>query len=63
MKYVVYSPDDIPIKPKPFSSQRAAMKGLDRWIERFKPQGYYKTASGERIPLEQLRARCRGGVR
>jgi hypothetical protein len=32
----------------------AAEKGLVEWIERYRQQGYYKDARGNRIPVDQL---------
>jgi hypothetical protein len=58
MKYHVLSPDNLPIKPKPFSSREAAERGLDEWLTRFVPQGYYRTDDCERIPLDKIKARC-----
>lgn len=57
MKIVVLSPDNLPIRPRPFPSMQAAQKGLADWCKRFEHQGYYASASG-RIELALLRERC-----
>lgn len=55
----VMSPDGVAIAPEPFPDHASAESGLRAWAERFAAQGYYAAASGERIPLPELRARCR----
>jgi hypothetical protein len=55
----VISPDGLPITPVPFPTRAAAVAALDRWCQRFIAQGYYATATGERIPLAELPTRCR----
>lgn len=57
-RYVVLSPDDLPIRPRPFPSRRAAERALAAWCGRFTLQGYYKACAG-RLSLEELPARCR----
>lgn len=58
-EYIVLSPDGIPIRPHGFPSVKAAEKSLELWMKGYLRQGYYHTAQGERIPLNQLRDRCK----
>lgn len=55
---VVESPDGIAIAPTPFGDRAAAEAGVAAWATRYASQGCYVTASGERIPLAELPARC-----
>ena len=54
---LVLSPDGLPIRMTPFQTAEAAEIFIAEWIERYKVQGYYSTACGERIPLADLRGR------
>lgn len=58
-KYVIVSPDNIPILETDAASEEAAWKLFRGWVRRYSKQGYYSTASGERIPCVDLRDRCR----
>jgi hypothetical protein len=57
MRFVVLSPDGLPIEPRSFPSREVAQKALQRWCRRFTAQGYYAAVGGH-IPLDQLPARC-----
>jgi hypothetical protein len=57
-RYVVLSPDDLPIRPTPFRSRAAAEQAITEWCQRFAAQGYYASVTGP-ITLDQLPARCR----
>jgi hypothetical protein len=35
-----------------------ASKALDKWVDRYKQQGYYSTSNRERIPLDELTTWC-----
>lgn len=59
MRYRVISPDELPISQHTFKNEQLAEVALRLWIEKFKPQGYYKDANCERIPLDEVAARCR----
>lgn len=52
--YNVISPDGFPITCEPFTSRKAALKYTPQWIKRYEQQGYYSTASREKILLEDL---------
>jgi hypothetical protein len=56
-KYVILSPDEIPISPEPFKSKTEAETYLKEWIKRFSRQGYYSTPNGH-IPIDVLYAYC-----
>jgi len=56
-RFVVLSPDELPIQPTTFRSRDAAEQALSRWCQRFTAQGYYAAVDG-RIPLDELPARC-----
>jgi hypothetical protein len=57
MKFIVLSPDGIPIAPERYNSRAEAEAALTEWCKRFERQGYY-AAVGERIPLAELPSRC-----
>jgi hypothetical protein len=57
--FVVFSPDNIPIRPDPFHSRAAAENALQEWVKRYQHQGFYFTVRWERIPLANLAALCR----
>lgn len=59
MKYQVISPDGIPIQPKPHGSFIAAHKALKKWVDKFRPQGYYRLANGNCIPVRHLHQACK----
>lgn len=57
--YDIISPDGFGIFNNTiFSTIELAENGFNKWIERFKQQGYYSTSFRERIPLDELRFRC-----
>jgi len=57
-RYMVVSPDGLPIAPKHFYLTRErAVEALAEWCQRFVAQGYYAGVS-ERIPLAELPGRC-----
>jgi len=56
-KFHVLSPDGLPIRQRPFSSDKAAEDFIRKWCERYELQGYYSTAVGERIPVKDLPTR------
>jgi hypothetical protein len=57
-RFVVLSPDDLPIAPRTFTSRTAAERALTDWCDRFTVQGYYASVR-ERIPVDRLAERCR----
>lgn len=58
MKYIVWGPDEIPIRQKPFPTREAAERGIADFTSRFKIQGYY-AGVGFRLPLGDIAAKCR----
>jgi hypothetical protein len=56
-RFIVISPDGLPIAPTTYPTRQAAEDALTDWCRRFEPQGYYAAVS-ERIPLAELPARC-----
>lgn len=54
----VISPDNIPAWPEPFDTMEDAQAFLRDWVENYRSQGYYHTAEGERIPVDELASRC-----
>lgn len=57
-RWIVFSPDGVPIRYNSFPSRAAALGGLYKWCARYAWQGYYASAS-EQIPLDKLPSRCR----
>ena len=57
-RYLVHSPDGIPIQPDPFNSREAAEAALEDWVLLYVYQGYYAAVDGH-IPVHELSARCR----
>ena len=55
--FVVLGPDGIPIRAKPFASRKAAERGLQEFVARFRVQGYY-AGVGYRLALGEIAARC-----
>jgi hypothetical protein len=53
-KVVVMGPDQLPLRPDPFSNVAEAEAFIEQWLNRYKQQGYYSAANGERIPLDVL---------
>jgi hypothetical protein len=58
MRFIVWSPDGVPIRPTPFRSREAAERALAAWCQRFAAQGFYASVSG-RISLGLLPSSCR----
>jgi hypothetical protein len=54
LTYRVIGPDGIPDRPEPYQTRQEAEDAKTAFVERFRRQGYYLTASGERIPLVDL---------
>ncbi len=57
MKYIVLSPDGLPIREKPFKDKVDAERGVAEFVKRFQVQGYYAGA-GFKLELDQIAARC-----
>ena len=57
MKYIVLSPDGLPISKRSFATRADAERGVGSFIKRFEAQGYY-AGVGYRLPLHQIAARC-----
>ena len=59
-RYDILSPDGFGMfRDKTYASKESAEKAFNKWIERFKPQGYYSTNHGFRIALTDLRDHCK----
>lgn len=58
-RYIVWSPDLIPIEDTTYKSRAAAERARKAFVERFVIQGYYRSAACEAIALEDLEERCR----
>jgi hypothetical protein len=57
MRWVVDSPDGLPIEPRTYASKAAALAALASWCRRFAAQGFYASTRG-RIALDELPDRC-----
>lgn len=67
-KWIVLSPDGVPIEqneaithtiaPKSYDSYGEACYRLGRWVSKFKENGYY-SASGRHFPVEEIVHHCR----
>lgn len=59
-KWVALSPDGITIDFDVFTypSEQAAYEAIDKWIPRFKTQGYYRDNRLRKIELKHLKAEC-----
>jgi hypothetical protein len=55
--FVVYGPDQCPIRPEPFGSRSAAEQGLEEYVSRFRDVGYYE-GDGYKIPLGAIDKHC-----
>ncbi len=58
MKFIVWSPDGIPIRERPFNSRAEAEQAITRFVARFIAQGYYAGVDG-RLPLDEIASHCR----
>ena len=58
MKYIVWGPDGIPIKEKPFDTKNDADRALDAFVDRFRSQGYY-AGVGYHLQIDEIAGRCR----
>ena len=56
-KYIVLSPDGIPISPDTYPTKKGAREALKKWMKRYEMQGYYSSNSG-RISLADLESMC-----
>ena len=56
--YDVFSPDGFTIDHVSYATRDEAERARDKWITRYTGQGYYSTASRERIPLAEIKSRC-----
>lgn len=57
-KLIVLSPDSIPTSTKTFANRKQAELEVRRFAERYKMQGFYRTADGERLELASIASRC-----
>ena len=58
-KLIVLTPDSIPTTRKTtFANQKQAELEVARFVRRFKMQGFYRTADGERLELASIASRC-----
>jgi hypothetical protein len=58
-KYDVLSPDGFSISfDEVWGTEQDAKNALKGWIKNYERQGYYRTGSGERIPLDELETWC-----
>jgi len=58
-RYVVFSPDGIPISPTTYKGRDIAKDALARWVKGYAIQGYYADSRGNRIGLDELPSQCR----
>jgi hypothetical protein len=58
-RFIVWSPDGIPISPASYKSSDDARSALARWVKGYAIQGYYSDSRGNRISLDDLPSRCR----
>lgn len=57
-KLIVLSPDSIPTSTKTFANQKQAELEVIRFARKYKMQGFYRTADGERLELDRIASRC-----
>jgi len=58
-KLIVLTPDSIPTTRKTtFANRKQAELEVQRFVRRFKMQGFYRTADGERLELSSIASRC-----
>ncbi len=55
--FTVIGPDRILIREKPFTSRKAAERGIKEFVARFREQSYY-VGVGYRLELDEIAARC-----
>jgi hypothetical protein len=58
-KFQLIGPDNIPLTPEPFDSREEAEAYIPKWVELYRKQGYYSTADGHRIPVDELANRIK----
>jgi len=58
IKWVVISPDGLPISFDKWNSREDAETGFNEWLKRFEGQGYYSSVKG-RIALQDVQEACR----
>jgi hypothetical protein len=59
-KWIVASPDGLPIDGHTsYDSYGSACYYLGRWVGRYAQQGYYLSANGNRIPVDEIVNHCR----
>ena len=56
-KWQVISPDGFPIGPDDYKTEQDAKDALEKWLLRYKEQGYYSANYG-RIPYDQIKGNC-----
>lgn len=57
-KLIVLSPDSIPTSTKTFANRKQAELEVQRFVRRFKMQGFYRTANCERLELASIASHC-----
>ena len=59
-KWIILSPDGFPIHPiDNYRSQEGIDRALDEFVKRFEHQGYYSMSDRTRLPLNEIRSKCK----
>jgi hypothetical protein len=59
-KFTVISPDGFPLeRDAEYSSKEEAQDAIERFVDRYRTQGYYSTTVRVRIPIHEIEENCR----
>jgi len=59
-KYIVLSPDGFPIeRDAEYKNLAEVQEAIERFVNRFRDQGYYSTTVRVRLPIHDIEKECR----
>ena len=60
MTFQIYSPDGFPIeRDKEYNTLGEVQEAIERFVNRFRAQGYYSNSNRERIPIDEIEENCK----
>lgn len=58
--FIVISPDGFPLeRDVEYKDKEEAAQAIDKFVDKYRSQGYYSTTVRVRIPIEKIEENCR----
>jgi len=59
-KFIVMSPDGFPIeRDVAYKNLAEVQEAIERFVDRYRTQGYYSTTVRRRLPIDEIEENCR----